>query len=84
MNSSGHRLDIAVHQTVIHEHVPKFQRGLDMSRLGRHRREPFQKGGRAAAVCQRANNGVVGILRDNMPENRRHIVEQIYDKSEVI
>jgi hypothetical protein len=69
---------------MIHEHVPKLQRGLDASWLGWHRREPFQKGGRVAALCQSTDDDAVGICCDNMTENRRHVVEQVYDNTEVI
>ena len=69
---------------MIHEQMPKFQCGLDMPRLVRHRRKPFQKGGRATAVRQCTDNGVVGILCDNMPKNGSHVFEQIFDEPEVI
>jgi hypothetical protein len=84
MGPSGHRLDVTVYQAVIHEDVPKFQRGLDTPRLGGHRREPFQQGGCVASVCQGTYNGAVGICCDSMAKNRRHVVKEVYDEKEVI
>src|SRR5712675_3154432 len=80
MGSLTHHLDIAVRQTMIHEHVPKFQRGLDIPWLGWHRREPFEKGDGVAVVRQSTYNGAVCISRDDMTKERRHVVKQVYDK----
>jgi hypothetical protein len=69
---------------VVHEDVPKLQRGLDIPRPRGHRRQPFEKGGCVTSIRQGANNGTVGICCYDMTKNWRHIVEQVYDEKDVV